>query len=154
MMVGMPAKKHHVALELSEEKILVDTTRKGRHSAREITRAKALLMANENGLNQNDDQIATQLRITSRTVQNIRKRYCQLGIDSIKERPRPGRPPVLTEREEASIVATACTDPPSGHDTWTLDLLAEHTLAKRSTIYRTCLKNQLKPWHKKNVVHT
>jgi len=147
----MPAKKHRVVLEQSQVSYLTELTRKGKRSAREITRARVLLMTNEHGPSKTDKETASFLGLSKRTVQAIRARYATLGIEAaIHDQPRPGRPRVLTKSQEATIIATACTNPPDGCDHWTLDLLTEKIIGRndpgsRSTVYRVCLKHDLKP---------
>src|ERR1700741_4233951 len=58
-------------------------------------------------------------------------------------------------REEALLVATACSNPPAGRGRWTLDLLAgemvkltEHAAVSRETVRRRLAEKELKPWQK------
>jgi len=58
-------------------------------------------------------------------------------------------------KEEALLVATACSSPPEGRARWTLDLLAgamvkltEHDSISRETVRRRLAENDLKPWRK------
>jgi transposase len=44
---------------------------------------------------------------------------------ALNEQPRPGKTPVLTGKQEAFIVALACSTPPEGRCRWTMQLLAE-----------------------------
>ena len=62
----------------------------------------------------------------------------------------------LTGREEALLIATACSNPTAGRARWTLELLAgemvsltEHDSLSRETVRRRLAENQLKPWQKK-----
>ena len=74
--------------------------------------------------------------------------------------PRPGGKRKVTGRDETTIVSIACTDPPDGHNHWTMDLITEKAneeLKKklgRTTMYRVLLKHETKPWREKNLVHT
>jgi transposase len=70
-------------------------------------------------------RIAETLEIGRATVQRVRKRYCQKGLDyALAELPRPGAKPRLDGRQEAYLVALACSDAPEGRTCWTLQLLA------------------------------
>ena len=70
-------------------------------------------------------RIAETLEIGRATVQRVRKRYCQKGLDyALTELPRPGAKPRLDGRQEAYLVALACSDAPEGRTCWTLQLLA------------------------------
>jgi hypothetical protein len=71
----------------------------------------------------------------------------------LSEEPRPGAARKLSGKEEALLVATACSNPPDGHARWTLSLLAgeivrltEHTDLSRETVRRRLAENTLKPW--------
>jgi hypothetical protein len=43
---------------------------------------------------------------------------------ALNEEPRPGGRRKLSDKDEALLVATACSNPPSGRARWTLELLA------------------------------
>lgn len=118
----MPAKKYHVTLTDTERQQLLDLIKKGRTSARMLTRARILLLADEG---QPDKEIATHLHCSTSTVCRIRKLYCTEDVEAaIKEKNRPGAPPKLNGRAEAMLTTLACSTPPEGHARWTLRLLA------------------------------
>lgn len=161
----MTNQKNIVALDLSEVQQLKDIIGRGKHSARVITRARVLLMANENngGLDKKDKEIWEALNIARITVQRIRKRYVEGKLErALFDAPRPGGEKRLNVKEEAQLVSLACTKAPPGYSYWTLDLLEEEINKKlkdknkqvgRTTVWRIMLKNKLKPWREKNVVH-
>jgi hypothetical protein len=63
-----------------------------------------------------------------RTVERVRKRFVEEGSQAaISERPRPGKAPKLDGRQEAYLVALACSDPPeeAASERWSMRLLAE-----------------------------
>ncbi len=96
---------------------------RGNASARSLTRARILLMADEGYCNKD---IAGILRTTIPRVYRTRKRYCQEGLDSaINEKPRSGAPPKIDRTIESQVTLLACSDPPEGRSTWTLQLLAD-----------------------------
>lgn len=157
----MTAQKHRVALGKSEVLQLKTIIRKGVSKARVITRARVLLMANEtDGTGKKDEEIIKALDIARSTVQQIRKRFVLLGLKrALYDAPRPGKERIITGKDEAEIISLACTDPPDGYTRWTLDLLKEEITERngknfgRSTVYRVLLRNELKPWREKNLVH-
>ena len=119
----MPKKKYLTNLTEEEHKTLVDMTRKGMVKARKFKRAMILLKANE-GLS--DPQIMNAVQVSRPTVERIRKRYVEGGLQkALNEDPRPGQRRKLDGRGEAFLIATACSDAPEGHDHWTLRLLAD-----------------------------
>jgi transposase len=117
----LPEKKYIVDLTADEREQLLHLTRHGKPAARKVTRARILLKAAD-GLT--DDQIATTLDVGVATVERTRKRFVEQGIGALHERPRPGARPKLTGKQQAHIVAVACSEAPEGHTHWTMRLLA------------------------------
>jgi transposase len=100
-----------------------DHTTKGESKARRIRRAHILLLADE-GLK--DKQIARSLGAAVTTVERVRKRFVEEGLEAaLSERPRPGARPKLDGRQEAYLMALACSDPPEGKKHWTMQMLAD-----------------------------
>ena len=119
----MPRKKYIINLEENEQQTLIDMTNKGTIKARKFKRATILLKANE-GLS--DPQIMAAVDVSRPTVERIRKRYVEGGLEkALNEDPRPGQRRKLDGRGEAFLIATACSDAPEGHDHWALRLLAD-----------------------------
>lgn len=117
----LPAKKYLVDLTNDEREALLQLIRKGKPSARKATRARILLKAAE-GLT--DEQIAAALNTGEATVERTRKRFVEEGLSALKERPRPGARAKLKGKQEARVIALACSQAPEGHSHWTLRLLA------------------------------
>ena len=73
-----------------------------------------------------DRVISEQVRIHEVTVEGIRKRFVEEGLESaLNERPRPGKARKLDGHQEAQLLALHCTQPPEGSKRWTLQLLAD-----------------------------
>jgi transposase len=117
----LPKKKYLVDLTDDEREQLLHLTRHGKPAARKVTRARILLKAAD-GLT--DDQIATALDVGVATVERTRKRFVEQGVGALNERPRPGAPPKLTGKQQAHMVAVACSEAAEGHTHWTMRLLA------------------------------
>lgn len=157
----MTAQKHIAALGESEVHTLKTIMRKGIQSARVMTRARVLLMANDTqGMGKTDRIIADALGLAKTTPQDIRRRFALGGLPrALYDAPRPGQKKKATGRGEAAIVSIACTDPPDGHDRWTMNLITEKANGElkkklgRTTVYRVLLKHETKPWREKNLVH-
>ncbi len=116
-------------MELSahERAELEALTRKGTLSARRMKRALALLAADEG---KTDEQIAARVRVHRTTVEEIRKRFVEEGLEiALSERPRPGKARLLDGKQEAYLVALACSTPPGGRAKWTMQLLADRLVA-------------------------
>lgn len=120
-------KKYVVTLSERERTELGTLIRKGTASARLLTRARVLLRSDAGAT---DDQIATALQVGTTTVERLRRRFVEQGLDAtLHERPRPGGTPKLDGKQEALLVALACSEPPQGRTTWTMQLLADHLVA-------------------------
>ncbi len=91
--------------------------------ARIINRAHILLLADEG---RTDAEIAAALHVSRATVQRTRRRYVLEGFEAaMNEQPRAGGPRTFTGKHEAMAVALACSTPPEGRTTWTMQLLAD-----------------------------
>ena len=117
----MPKKKYLVELSTSERGTLRQLVRRGKHSSREVTRARLLLLAADGST---DEQIVAALKTAFATVERTRRRFVEEGLARLDERPRRGAQRKLTGEQEAHLVAVACSTPPAGHARWTLKLLA------------------------------
>jgi transposase len=112
-----------VILTDDERSSLLDLTKKGTASARKIGRAQILLHAADGA---SDDQIASAVRVGRSTVERTRKRFIEGGIEcALNEQPRPGAKRKLDGRQEALLIATACSSPPQPRARWTMQLLAD-----------------------------
>ncbi|MGZ9086930.1 MAG: IS630 family transposase [Rhodoplanes sp.] len=124
----------------------------GKHPARKLKRAQILLAADA-GVS---DDIATSVGIGGSTVYRTKRRFVEGNLErALSEELRPGAERKLTGKEEALLVATACSNPPEGRARWTLELLADalvrltaHDSLSRETVRRRLAENDLKPWRK------
>lgn len=102
---------------------LRELVRKGSVSARKLTRAHILLRADESAT---DTSVAEALHVHVATVERVRRRFVEGGVDrALTDRPRPGMPRKLDDKQEAYLIALACSEPPGGRGRWTLRLLAD-----------------------------
>ena len=123
----MPVSKCKVELTQSERFALIETSGRGKPLARTVKRALALLKADEGLL---DREAAEAVSISAATVARVRRRFVEEGLEAaINDRPRSGRERKLSGRQEAHLVAIACSSPPEGHVNWTLHLLADKVVA-------------------------
>jgi transposase len=119
----VPAKKYLVDLSEEEREHLQQLIRRGKPAARTVTRARILLKADEGC---SDGQIVAALSTSLATVERVRQRCVEEGVESaLKERPRRGSSPKLNGKEEAHLIAVACSAPPLGRARWSLRLLAD-----------------------------
>ena len=123
----MAALKYKVELNESERTHLKQMASRGETPARKVKRALVLLKADEG---MTDCDIASGLLISASTVGRVRTRFVKEGLDSaLNERPRPGQKRKLNGRQEAHLIAFACSDAPEGHADWTIQLLADKVVA-------------------------
>jgi transposase len=117
------AKRYLVTLTAEERVHLLELTKKGKVAARKLTRAHILRQADA-GVS--DKAIAAALHIGIATVERIRKRFVEEGLDAaLSERPRPGGRRKLEGKHEAFLIALACSTPPDERSRWTMQLLAD-----------------------------
>jgi transposase len=121
----MPKKKYLVELSADEREQLQLLIRRGKTSARKLTRARVLLKAAEGTT---DEEIVAALNVGIATVERLRKRFVEAGLDAINEKPRPGKQPKLDSKAQARLVAEACAKAPAGRQRWTLQLLADRVV--------------------------
>jgi transposase len=115
--------KYIINLDEDERRDLEQMTRKGQAPVRRIKRAQILLHASEG---KTDKEVAHSLRVAEATVFRTRRRFVEQGIEaSLKEGPRPGKPRKLNGKQEAFLVALACSQPPEGRQSWTMQMLAD-----------------------------
>ena len=123
----MPVSKYKVELTQSERFALIETSGRGKPLARTVKRALALLKADEGLL---DREAAEAVSLSAATVARVRRRFVEEGLEAaINDRPRSGRERKLSGRQEAHLVAIACSNAPEGHTNWTLQLLANQVVA-------------------------
>ena len=122
----MPRKRITIKLSGQDEQILKKYVSQGQKNAREINRARILLLANE-GLKVKD--IAQALDVSPATICNVPNNYNRQEhdhiLDVIKDNPRSGRPLKLDSRVAAKVSLIACSQPPVGAARWTLHLIAD-----------------------------
>jgi|SRR5580658_6977381 transposase len=145
--------RYRVELSQTERAELAALLSGGKHAARKLKRAQILLAADAGA---GDDDIATSVGVGGSTVYRTKQRFVLGNLAAaLCEEPRPGASRKLSGKEEALLVATACSKPPQGRARWTLELLAgelvkltEHESISRETVRRRLAENDLKPWRK------
>ncbi len=117
------ATKYVVNLTGAERTELLEIVTKGRASARRLKRAHILLHADEGAT---DEAIAKALHTTRATVERTRKRFVLGNLQhALTDKFRCGGPRKLNGKQEAFLIATACTAAPEGRTRWTMQLLAD-----------------------------
>ena len=145
--------RYRVDLTQYERAELEASLSRGKQPARKLKRAQILLAADA-GVS--DEDIAVSVGVGGSTVYRTKRRFVEGNLErALSEEPRPGAARKLTGKEEALLVATACSGPPAGRARWTLELLAQalvkltpHESLSRETVRRRLAENHLKPWRK------
>ena len=131
----MPVSKYKVELTQSERSALIEASCRGKPLARTVKRALVLLKADE-GLS--DCEAAEAVSISAATVARVRRRFVEEGVEAaINDRPRSGRGRKLNGKQEAHLVAVACSN------------ACERTLQLLGNLPGDGAPDELKPWKKK-----
>lgn len=146
--------RYVVELTADERAALTAMVKGGSKLVRDVKRAQILLAA-DSGVS--DEEIAASVRVGTSTVYRTKRRLVEGGVaHATHDQPRPGGARKLTGKEEALLIATACSRAPEGRARWTMELLAAelvrltpHTTLSRETVRRRLEENELKPWQQK-----
>lgn len=146
----MPAKIYKVTLTSKEREELSTLVNKGKGIARRLTRARILLMADENQAEGawKDADIAKALGVHVRTVERTREKCVEMGIETALNHTRPTkrRAKVLDGAAEARLAQLACTEAPDGHESWSMQMLADKLIELEvvETVSRETVRTTLK----------
>jgi transposase len=124
-------KRYIVNLTPSEREALELLVKRERVSGVKRQRASILLKADDD---LTDVEIAEELDVGVRTVERVRRRCCERGLEaSLERKPQdnPSRPRKLDGAAEARLVQIACSEAPEGRARWTLSLLADKLVELR-----------------------
>jgi hypothetical protein len=126
-------KKYIVRLEAEEREKLWQLVNQGKAAAYRIRHAHVLLAADqaEGGPAQEDGQIAKTLGISVRSIEYLRQRLVEEGLEAALGRRPQIRPSVATifdGEKEAKLIAVACGPKPAGKARWTMQLLADRVV--------------------------
>ena len=121
-------KKYIVELTSEERKQLQQLVKKGKVPGYKIRHAQMLLKANQGnkGPGWPDVQVAEVFAAHVTTVESLRKRFVEQGLEAALERnKRNNYARKLDGDAEAHLIAIACSAPPAGRSEWSLRLLAD-----------------------------
>lgn len=125
-------KKYIVRLTDDERSMLRALVSRGKTAAYRIKHGNVLLKVDAGGSDWSDTQAAEAFSCTPRTVSSIRQRFVEQGLEAALERKKLERTPreaILDGEKEARLMQIACSEPPPGQASWTLQLLAEELIA-------------------------
>ena len=123
-------KRYVVTLTAEERQALGDLIASGKAAAQELAHARILLKADaaDGGPAWPDHRIADALEVSTATIERVRQRFVEQGLEAAlvrKKQARPSRERALDGRAEARLIALACSTPPDGRAAWTMQLLAD-----------------------------
>ena len=146
---------YKVTLTQEERNQLTEITRTGTHAARKIIHALILLNVDRGPYNteqQINEDICKVLKIGMRTIDRVKKRFVEEGLDAaLKMAPTSREYDKLVDGDlEAHLIALACGEPPKRYAHWSLRLLADQLVELRiadnisyETVRRTLKKTNL-----------
>src|SRR5258708_37076865 len=150
-------KKYIVKVMQEERGDLKKLISQGEAPARKLTHARILLKADssEAGPGWSDLAISEALQVGTATVERVRERFVEEGLEAALRRHRACSPRLrkLDGEQEAQLIALVCSQPEEGQEHWTLQLLADKLVQlhivesiSRETIRQVLAHNELKPW--------
>jgi transposase len=146
----MPAKKYIVRLSEAEQVELTDLIKTGKVAAHKRLHAQILLHSDVNNDQGGwkDEQISAACHVSVRTVERVRQRLVEQGLEAALNRAPKSRHRArkLDGEGEAHLVTLACSEPPRGRSRWTLALLADQLVAlgQVDSISHECVRQTLK----------
>lgn len=147
-------KKYVVDLKEDEQAMLNEMISAGTQRVRKVNHARVLLKAHEGW---GDQQISEALNVSVATIERIRQRFVEEGME-VALKPRRSKrkyESLMDGVQEAHLVALACGRPPAGYRGWSMRLLASEMVrleyieaVSHETVRQVMLANELKPWLK------
>ena len=127
-------KKYIARLDAEERVRLEQLVRVGTGAAYRIRHANLLLALDESdaGAKMKDVDAARAFHVSVRSIESLRKRLVEDGLDAALDRKKQVRPSIekmFDGEKEARLIAVACGPKPQGRTKWTLELLADRVVA-------------------------
>ena len=149
--------RYRVTLTREEREELGALTKTAKTNAKRFLYARALLLcdAGPHGLAWTVADTAEAMGVTPRTIEHLKKRFVEEGLDAALERKNPQRAPrevTFDGAFEARLITLACSQAPEGRSRWTVRLLAEKAVelslapkVSHMTVQRILKKTNLSP---------
>ena len=123
------ANRYKVTLTQQEREQLTELTRSGKSPAAKFVQARALLLcdAGKFGDPWKVADVASAFGVSSRTIEHLKQRFVEEGIEAALTRKPPSKPRAVTfdGAFDARVTALACSEAPAGRRRWTVRLLAD-----------------------------
>lgn len=118
--------KYRITLLPDERIQLIAKVQKGKATLKIVQKAHVLLASDETTGRQSETDIAAAYHLSTRSVERIRKDFCERGMTVFSLKPRqPRSDKKLTGEVEAHLIAIACSEPPVGESRWKLQAIAD-----------------------------
>lgn len=146
---------YKVTLTQEEREQLFEITRTGTHTAKKFIHALILLNVDRGPHateRQTNEEICKVLKLGMRTIDRIKQRFVEKGLDAALTMAPTSREyeKTMDGDMEAHLIAIACGEPPAGYARWSLRLLADKLVELRiaksishETVRRTLKKTNL-----------
>lgn len=124
-------RKYKVALSEEERENLKKLIQKGKVSGFRIRHAQILLRLDAIPENQGwtGEKIAQAYNSNPVSVSHMAKRFVEEGLESaLSRKPQQNRARKIDGEVEAKVIALACSNPPMGHERWTVRLLRDEVV--------------------------
>ena len=124
--------KYRIKLLPEERAELIAKVQKGKATVKTIQKAYVLLASDESVERQGEADIATTYCLSIRSVERIRKDFCERGMAVFTSKQRqPRSDKKLTGELEAHLIAIVCSEPPVGESRWKLQAIADRLVELR-----------------------
>jgi putative transposase len=118
-------KRTEVTLSPSDYSHLHQFIKSGKKTGKELERAYILMALHDN---RPYKDIEAYYHVNRSTIWRTAENYKKKGLEeTLKDKPRSGQPRKYTDKQEAEVIALACSDSPKGRKRWTIRLLTEHS---------------------------
>jgi transposase len=121
--------RYTIKLTKSEVEELMIIINKGSHTSQTFRVAYILLNCDEGKYSEKvtNEQISKVLKIGMRTIDRVKKKFAEEGLEAVLERRPTAR---IYEKKmdgdtEAKLITLCCSEPPKGFAKWSLRLLAD-----------------------------
>src|SRR5258708_38346544 len=116
----MPVRKYVVSLSRAERAMLEELIKNEAPRSRRVKHAKILL---ESDLGKSAAKVADWVGVGHSTVERTRQGYAEGGLEvALNDKPRPGGVPKLDGKQQAFVIALACSDRPNGQTRWSMQM--------------------------------
>jgi transposase len=122
-----------IRLSAEQKGTLESWIRSSTAEQRLVFRARIIMMA---GKQMGTSAIAREMKTRSATVTKWRVRFARLGLDGLKDAPRPGKRRQYLPDDEKRVLQMLDESPPSGYAQWNGPLLARATKLHSNFVWK------------------